>query len=75
VIGNTVTWNLPDMLHLGGQDFTLYVGIPSGASIGTRYPISLNLTTIEVDTNPVNNTDSAEALVVPRQIFLPLIMR
>jgi len=75
VIGNTVTWNLPDMLHLGGQDFTLYVGIPSGATIGTRYPISLSLALNESDINPGNNTDSAEALVAPRQIFLPLIMR
>lgn len=75
VISNTVTWNLPDMPHLGGQNFTLVVGIPSGAIIGTHYSISLSLTTIEVDTNLTNNTDSAEALVAPRQIFLPLIMR
>ena len=75
VIGNTATWNLPDMLHLGGQGFILYVGIPSGASIGTRYPISLSLALNESDINPGNNTDSAEALAAPRQIFLPLIMR
>jgi uncharacterized repeat protein (TIGR01451 family) len=74
VVGNTVTWNLPDMACLGGQDFTLNVGIPSGAALGTRYPISLNLTSNETDINPDDNTDSAEAMAA-LLAYLPLILR
>jgi len=74
VSGNTVTWNLPNMASLGGQDFTLNVGIPAGAALGTHYPISLSLTSNEPDINPGDNTDSAEVMAA-RQVFLPLIMR
>jgi len=74
VSGNTVTWNLPDMAPLDGQNFTLSVGVPSGAALGTLYPLSLSLTSNETDLNPGDNTDNAQVMAA-LQVYLPLIMR
>ncbi|NCT22359.1 hypothetical protein GW781_14550, partial [bacterium] len=74
VIGNDVTWNLPDMGFLESHDFTLYVGVPSGATIGTRYPVTLTLASDGPEANTSDNTASAEVMAA-LQVFLPLIMR
>jgi len=74
VSGNTVTWNLPNMASLGGQDFTLNVGVPADATLGTLYSLSLSLTSNEADINPSDNTDNAQVMAA-LQIYLPLIMR
>jgi uncharacterized repeat protein (TIGR01451 family) len=74
VVGNTVTWNLPNLTSLSSQDFNLVVGISSGATLGTYYPISLSLDSNEPDINPGDNTDIAEALAA-LLVYLPLTLR
>jgi len=74
VIGNTVTWNLPNMAPLIDQNFTLVVGVPADATLGTLYSLSLSLTSNEADINPSDNTDNAQVMAA-LQIYLPLIMR
>ncbi len=74
VSGNTVVWNLPDLGCLADGRFTLYVGVPAGAGFGTRYPITLALTSTGPEANPGNNTATAQVMVA-RQIYLPLVMR
>ena len=74
VSGNDVVWSLPDLGFLDSQDFTLYVQVPSGAAYGTRYPVTLTLTSDGPEANAGDNTNSAEVMAA-RQVFLPLIMR
>jgi hypothetical protein len=72
--GNDVVWNLPDLGFLESGDFTLYVQVPSGADYGTRYPITLTLTSACSEANPSDNTASAQVMAA-RQVFLPLVLR
>jgi hypothetical protein len=74
VSGNKVVWNLPDLGFLESRDFTLYVRVPSGAGYGTRYPITLTLTSAGSEANPSDNTASAQVMAA-RQVFLPLVLR
>ena len=74
VSGNDVVWNLPDLGFLESRDFTLYVQVPSGADYGTRYPITLTLTSAGSEANPSDNTASAQVMAA-RQVFLPLVLR
>jgi hypothetical protein len=74
VSGNNVVWNLPDLGFLESGDFTLYVQVPSGADYGTRYPITLTLTSAGSEANPSDNTASAQVMAA-RQVFLPLVLR
>lgn len=72
VSGNDVVWNLPGLDFLEGRNFTLYVQVPSGADYGTRYPITLTLTSAGLEANPSDNVASAEVMVA-RQVFLPTV--
>jgi len=74
VSGNDVTWNLPDLDFLEEINFTLYVQIPPSAAYGTLYPLNLSITSTESETNPSDNTASAQVMAA-RQVFLPLINR
>jgi len=74
VSGNNVVWSLPDLGFLESRDFTLYVGVPSGAAYGTRYPVTLTLTSAGPEANPPDNTASAQVMAA-RQVFLPLVFR
>jgi uncharacterized repeat protein (TIGR01451 family) len=74
VSGNLVVWNLPDLGLLADGSFMLYVGVPTGATPGTRYPITLLLTSAGPEINPGNNTATAQVMAA-RQIYLPLVMR
>jgi hypothetical protein len=74
VSGNGVVWNLPDLGLMEGGDFTLYVRVPSGADYGTRYPITLTLTSAGSEANPFDNTASAQVIAAWR-VFLPLVLR
>lgn len=74
VSDSNVVWNLPDLGFLENHDFSLYVQVPSGADYGTRYPITLTLTSAGFDTNSGNNTASAQVMAA-RQVFLPLVFR
>jgi hypothetical protein len=72
VSGNDVVWNLPGLDFLEGRNFTLYVQVPSGADYGTRYPITLTLTSAGLEANPSDNVANAEVMVA-RQVFLPTV--
>ena len=72
VSGNDVVWGLPDLRFLDSQDFTLYIQVPSGAAYGTRYPVTLTLTSAGPEVNASDNIASAEVVAV-QQVFLPLI--
>ena len=74
VSGNDVVWSLPDLDFLDSHDFTLYVQVPSGAAYGTRYPVTLTMTSDGPEANMADNTDSAEVMAA-RQVFLPLIFK
>jgi len=74
VSGNDVIWNLPDLSFLDNQDFTLYAQVPSGATYGDRYPVTLALTSDGPEANAGDNTASAE-VVAARQVFVPLIVK
>ena len=74
ISGDDVVWGLPDLGFLDSRGFTLYAGVPSGADYGTRYPITLTLTSSGLEANPSDNTASAEVMAA-RQVLLPVIMR
>jgi hypothetical protein len=73
VVGNTVTWNLPDLDFLGGGSVVLYTTVPP-VPIGTRYPLVWTLASAGPEAHPEDNTltvDVAAALGV----YLPLVVR
>lgn len=74
VAGNQVVWRLPDLRLLESQGFTLYVQVPTDAAYGTRYPITLSLTSDGPEADSSNNTASAQVMAA-RQVFLPLVLR
>lgn len=74
VNGNDVVWGLPDLDFLDSHDFTLYVQVPSGAAYGTRYPVTLTLTSVGPEANANDNIANAQVMAA-RQVFLPLICR
>jgi hypothetical protein len=74
VSGNDVIWNLPDLGFLEDQDFTLQIQVPAGATYGTRYPITLTLTSAGPEANAGDNTASAEVMAA-MQTYLPLIQK
>jgi len=73
ISGNVLTWNLPDIGFLGSGQFILRVSIP-GDPIGTRYPVTLTLSSAGTEANPADNAMTLEVMAA-RQMFLPLIMR
>jgi len=73
ISGNVVTWSLPDIGFLGSGQFMVRVSIP-GDPIGTRYPVTLMLSSTGTEANPANNALTLEVMAA-RQMFLPLIMR
>lgn len=74
VAGSTVTWDLPDLAFADGESFMVYVSVPSDAVIGTRYDISLAITSDGTDVDPSNNEDAAE-IMAANLLFLPMIMK
>jgi len=74
VSGNDVVWSLPDLGFLDSHNFTLYIQVPSGAAYGTRYPVTLSMTSDGPEASAGNNTDSAEVMAA-RQVFLPIVFR
>jgi len=74
IVGDEVTWDLPDQGFLEEGSFLLYVGLPSGAGYGTLYTVGLEYWSAGPEANPGDNTDSAQVMVA-RQIFLPLGLR
>lgn len=74
VSGNDVVWSLPDLDLLDSHNFTLYVQVPSGAAYGTRYPVTLTLTSDGPEANAGDNAASAE-IMAARQMFWPLVLK
>lgn len=74
IVGNLITWDLPDISFLDKGQFVLYVGVPDTATIGTRYTVALALTANETDTNASDNTANLEVMAAI-QVYLPLIRR
>jgi hypothetical protein len=73
ISGNVLIWNLPDIAFLGSGQFILRVSIPSDP-IGTRYPVTLTLSSAGTEANPADNAMTLEVMAA-RPMFLPLIMR
>ncbi|MBI2939849.1 MAG: hypothetical protein HYY04_05365 [Chloroflexi bacterium] len=65
ISGNAVAWNLPDLAFLADRKFTLSVRLPASATYGTRYPVSLTLTSAGPEANPGDNTATAEVAAAP----------
>ena len=74
VVGDQVTWNLPDMSFLEKHQFMLYVAVPDTATIGTLYPVTFALTENETDANSSDNTANLNVMAA-LQVYLPLISR
>jgi hypothetical protein len=70
-VGNTVTWNLPDLLPSGSGQVTLSVNVPN-AAFGTRYTVDWVVTCAAED-NPSDNTATGD-VVIAAQTYLPLIV-
>jgi len=74
IIGNTVTWNLPDIPFGEGDGFQVWVDIDGTAVVGTLFPISLAISSSSTDANPADNTDSAQVLAGLMH-YLPILFR
>jgi hypothetical protein len=72
--GNTVVWNLPDLDFLENRRFNLSVALPSDAFIGTRYPVTFELSLGGSEANPGDNTVLVE-IMAAQQLFLPAIQK
>ncbi len=74
IVGNTVTWDLPDIPFGEGDGFQVWVYIDGSAVAGTLYPISLAISSGSTDANPADNADSAQVLAGLMH-FLPSLFR
>jgi len=74
VVGNTVSWALPDMPYGAESGFQVWVYIDGGAAAGTLFPVSLEISSGSADANPADNTDSAQVLAGLMH-FLPTLFR
>lgn len=74
VIGDTVTWNFPNLAFLEDRSFNLYVGLPGAAPIGTSYPITMNLTSDGPEANPADNGSTSE-VISTYQLYLPIVSK
>lgn len=74
VVGNTVTWNLPDLAFGDRDDFVVYISVPSDAVIGTLFDIDMAITSDGTDVDPSNNADEAQ-IMASYQLFLPIVRR
>ena len=73
VAGNTITWPLPNLSFMYPGQFVVAVAVPS-APFGTRYPITLTLTSAGPEDNASDNHVNLQVMIA-RQSFLPVINR
>jgi hypothetical protein len=52
IVGNVVTWNMPELSLFGRCDFMLVVNTPAGAQIGDQFAVTLALTSAGLEANP-----------------------
>ncbi|MBI3977106.1 MAG: DUF11 domain-containing protein [Chloroflexi bacterium] len=74
VSGNSVVWRLPELSLLESRGLAFAVEVPSGAAYGTRYPVTVRLSTDSPDTDLSDNTSTAQVIVTHR-LFLPFLRR
>jgi len=74
IVGDTVTWDLPDLNFGDVGHFSVYLAVPPEATVGTFYDLSLEITSTEVDVDLSNNTDTCQVMAA-ELLFLPIIMR
>lgn len=69
----TVTWNLPDLDHLGGGRVQMVTTVPS-TTVGAGYTVDFTLTTSSPQVDPAHGQDSTSVVeMLPN--FLPLVGR
>ncbi|MFZ3069521.1 MAG: hypothetical protein WA110_00140 [Anaerolineaceae bacterium] len=74
VVGNTITWHLPDLAFSDAGNFIVYVSVPSEAPISTLYDVNLSIASNESDVNPADNVDTAQVMAAVL-IYLPFTIR
>lgn len=65
---------LPNTPFADRHTFTLYVGVPPTATLGTNYPVTLTVYTSGSDVVPLNNT-AVVTVTAAFPVFLPMIGR
>lgn len=73
VSGQTVTWNLPDLRLYDIRQFQLFLET-SGAVLGDRLPVQLQLASAEPDLTPANNQATVQVWV-SQPVYLPVMLR
>jgi hypothetical protein len=72
-VGNEYTWVIPDLEFLDGNQFEIYLWLPTAAS-GTAYPVSLEISANETDANPPDNVFNLN-VVIAYFTNLPMIIK
>jgi len=72
---NTVTWNPADLAFRDSGQFDLRVSLSGTALIGTRYPVTLTISSAGTEDDVDDNTASLEVIAAHHQIYLPLVLR
>ena len=72
IIGDSITWDVPDMHFLDQREFTVSVQVPASA-YGTAYPVSISLSTDGPEANPGDNSANTQVLVF-HQLYLPMTL-
>lgn len=70
---NTLVWQLPDLAPWESGEVNLQVQAPT-ASVGTRYPVTLTLSTVTGEAEPVQNSTTIAVRLVA-YTYLPIITR
>lgn len=70
IIGNTITWNLPDLSFLSKRFFNLSVNVPAGG-LGQKFPVTLQIASAGPEDNAGNNEFKLD-VEISRRIFLPI---
>lgn len=73
ISGQTVTWNLPDLRLYDIRRFQLFLET-SGAVLGDRLTVQLQLTSAEPDLTPANNQAMVQ-VHVSQPVYLPVMLR
>jgi hypothetical protein len=71
--GDVYTWNVPNLRYLSQGLIVMNTGVPS-ATIGSRYPVTITVSTASSDVNQGNNTTVTEVMVA-EQVYLPVTSR
>ena len=69
--GSTLIWHLPNAGFLDTHLVHVRANVPA-AALGTRYPVTIVLSSAQTDAAPGDNSASA-AVQLARQAFAPLI--